>query len=128
MSSEPPVLSGRFTNPKLKVKEVIANVKEFGFTITAENLKEPTVEVFLPVYQAIAHLVFGQTKEDMRQPSFSAMDEFKYPELHEDSLAEIGMLKHILKVVHATGNRCVCVCVCVYMCPTYTQGRTRHGK
>lgn len=83
----------QFSFPPLKNKEILACLKELNIPLTLDELKNPDAKRMREVYEVFVEVLMGVSKDDLRQPQFGAMDAFKYPELHEESISEISMCK-----------------------------------
>ena len=49
------------------------------------------------IYAFFVDILMGITREELQQPSFAVMEMLQFPELHEESIAELAFHKHLLK-------------------------------
>jgi kinetochore protein Nuf2 len=90
--------------PKLKNRDILACLRELDIPMTLSELKEPTMDIMMPVYFKLLELLMGVNKDSLKQPNFNAMNEcWKYPELHEVSVYEITSIKKVLELFRACG-------------------------
>lgn len=97
------VLPGGFSFPLLKQSEISACLGELGMAVTPQMLSEPTEELVRPVLEKLTELLKGSSRAEMATMDFAGMSVFAYPQLHEESIVEMGMMREILELCTHTG-------------------------
>lgn len=92
-----------YSFPMLKDQEILECLHELQIQTSMDELKKPTQFKVQSIYQQFVEKLLNQKQEDMAQPSFSGMEELEYPELHEDSVPQIGFLKACDKLLTTSG-------------------------
>lgn len=92
-----------FSFPMLKNAEILQVFRDLGVDVSLEQLKKPEAVVQRHILDAFVHFITGETREALRQPNFGALDAFQFPELHEESIVEVGMMQRYLRLVRAAG-------------------------
>lgn len=96
-------MSGHYSFPILQMKEILVCLKELSIPMTKDELKTPTSEKMLVVYEMLVEGLMNLNKDDFRQPPFGALDVLSHPELHESSIPEMSFYKHLLRLMKAAG-------------------------
>eukprot|EP00457_Paulinella_chromatophora_P007034 gb/GEZN01007054.1/.p1 GENE.gb/GEZN01007054.1/~~gb/GEZN01007054.1/.p1 ORF type:complete len:439 (+),score=85.72 gb/GEZN01007054.1/:178-1494(+) len=89
--------------PLLKPKDIISCLKQLEIPVTMAELKEPSAKGMQKVYERFMDYLMGISKEELRQPQFSALHNLEFPELHEASLPELMVLKTLLRLLTVCG-------------------------
>jgi kinetochore protein Nuf2 len=87
-----------FSFPVLKRAEIILCLKEMGIILKPEDFdskKGVNTATIREIYEKLVEITLYTSKAEYSQPKFSAMTAFEYPELHEESIGEIGFLKNL---------------------------------
>lgn len=71
--------------------------------LTIAQLNDPKEEELAPVWSKLLELLKGVSRDELKQMEFRGMEILPYPELHEESIVEMGMLKELLDLCQKTG-------------------------
>ena len=88
----------QYSFPTLKIKEILVCCKELEIPLTQEDLKEPTRQKMLSVYEAFVQCLMDVSREEMKQapPNLEvAVNVFQFQELHEDSIPEMTFYRKL---------------------------------
>eukprot|EP00164_Ancoracysta_twista_P005929 GFYU01008161.1.p1 GENE.GFYU01008161.1~~GFYU01008161.1.p1 ORF type:complete len:442 (+),score=188.44 GFYU01008161.1:63-1388(+) len=96
-------MSSEYMFPRLKSVEILECLNDLGIGLTKDELMDPKPETVRLVYEKFVELLMGVRREDMRQPSFAAIDNLSYPELHDESIPELGVNRAICRLMNAAG-------------------------
>lgn len=92
-----------FSFPMLKNAEILSVLRELGAEMSMEQMRKPEAASTKAALDVFVHFITGETREALRQPNFGALDVFQYPELHEESVVEVGMMQRYLRFIRAAG-------------------------
>ena len=92
-----------FSFPLLKHADIVTCLNNLNIPVTLAQMKAPTEETLRPVLDKLCEYLKGTSREELKQMQFSGMDAFAYPELHEESIVEMGLFKEQLDLCYMTG-------------------------
>ena len=94
-----------FAFPVLKHGAIIQCMHDLGINCTEENLLHPekNIELCRLMYEQLAELCTGVTREEMNQPAFSGLNALNYPELHEESVPKLNAYRACCKMMELCG-------------------------
>lgn len=92
-----------FSFPLLKPSEIVNCVNELGIPLTLAQLQDPAEEVIRPALEKLCELLKGCARSELQQMNFAGLSAFAYPELHDESIVEMGLLKEQLDLCYRTG-------------------------
>jgi kinetochore protein Nuf2 len=92
-----------FSFPLLKLSEISSCLTELGMPLTLAQLSDPKEDELKPVFEKLLELLKGVSREELKQLDFRGMEILPYPELHEESICEMGSLKELLDLCQKTG-------------------------
>eukprot|EP01006_Ploeotia_vitrea_P063521 TRINITY_DN85710_c0_g1_i1.p1 TRINITY_DN85710_c0_g1~~TRINITY_DN85710_c0_g1_i1.p1 ORF type:complete len:476 (+),score=299.55 TRINITY_DN85710_c0_g1_i1:131-1429(+) len=55
------------------------------------------------IFEAFVTILMGVSKDELRQPAFGAMENFQFPEIHEDSIPQFNLSSKIMELLIAVG-------------------------
>ncbi len=88
-------MAANYSFPILKNAEIVENLQEFKYNITEQEIKASQPEVVKNLFEHFVYIVMGVNRESVRQPEFEALGVFVYPELHDESMVEIVILRNM---------------------------------
>lgn len=91
-----------FNFPLLSCNEIVLCLHEIGITsATEDDLNNPdkSKEQIRRMFEHLAEIVTGTSREEMTQPAFSGLSQLNYPELHEDSIPQINSFRACQKMM-----------------------------
>ena len=89
--------------PVLKVPEIVLCLADMHVVMTADDIKHPTAGSVRLVLELFVEKLMGVRREELHQPQFHALHLLHFPELHEDSVAEMTTIKSILRLLRSAG-------------------------
>jgi kinetochore protein Nuf2 len=92
-----------YSFPVLNDKELVQCLTELAMNCTMDQLNKPTYEFVLPIYENLVTALMGVTREELQQPVFAATDVLEFPELHDESIPAVAFLKHLNRLMLASG-------------------------
>ena len=92
-----------YSFPLLKSSEISSCLTELGLPLTIAQLNDPKEEEIKPVLEKLLELLKGVSREELKQMDFQGMTLLSYPDLHEESIVELGSLKELLDLCQKTG-------------------------
>jgi kinetochore protein Nuf2 len=96
-----------YSYPILGYKTVMECLPQMlpGLNIEVSDLKKPTQTLVRRVYEGFAELLMGVTKEELNQPVFAGLGELSNPELHEESIPRLALLRKTQTLLSACGYK-----------------------
>lgn len=91
-----------FNFPLLSCNEIVLCLHEIGISsATEDELTNPdkNKDQIRRMFEHLAEIVTGTTREEMSQPAFSGLSQLNYPELHEDSIPQINSFRACQKMM-----------------------------
>lgn len=91
-----------FNFPLLSCHEIVLCLHEIGITsATDDELNNPdkNKDQVRRMFEHLAEIVTGTSREEMAQPAFSGLSQLNYPELHEDSIPQINSFRACQKMM-----------------------------
>ncbi len=91
---QPPSVAGTF--PILASSVITECMQELGMELTEADLREPKARTMALVYENFVDLLMGVSRDDSAPLSAthaSALDHLEHPELHDNSISEIKIVK-----------------------------------
>jgi kinetochore protein Nuf2 len=90
-----------FSFPPLSTNEIILCLHELSIPITEDELNNPDKykDQVRRIFELLAEMVTGITREEMAQPAFSGLSQLNYPELHEESVPQINSFRACQKMM-----------------------------
>ena len=82
-----------FSFPNLKPQDITQCLAELQIPFTNEDFEKPNPQRMLYVYETFADILMGVTPEQFSNPRFDILELLEYPEVHADSLAQMGFFK-----------------------------------
>lgn len=76
-------------------KEAVSHLQAHGINITEEQLRDPDAGVIRGLFERCIEVIRNASKDELRQPVFSAMSHLQPLELFEDSIADASMSKYL---------------------------------
>ena len=94
-----------FAFPVLKVGAIVQCMHEIGINVTEDELLNPEKhpEQVRHVFEQLAEVCTGITKEEIAQPAFLGLNALNYPELHEDSVPRLNSYRACGKMMEICG-------------------------
>jgi kinetochore protein Nuf2 len=93
----------QYSFPILKNRSILDCLSELEMPLTMEQLKNPESKQMTEIYEQFVYLLMGVSREELRQPVLSALDTLEYRELHDDSVTEVTLTRHILQLMRCVG-------------------------
>jgi kinetochore protein Nuf2 len=94
-----------FAFPVLKVAGIAQNLHDIGISVTEDELLNPekNIDQIKFIFELLAELCTGITREEMAQPAFSGLNSLNYPELHESSVPSLNSYRACGKMMELCG-------------------------
>ncbi|GHP07139.1 hypothetical protein PPROV_000588200 [Pycnococcus provasolii] len=93
-----------YSFPILTNAEILACLSELDVPLSEVELTKPGYEIARPMYESITVLLCGVSREEMQTPAFNAIASLgDFPELHEESLANLAFVRNLVKLLEASG-------------------------
>lgn len=94
-----------FAFPVLKVGAIVLCMHEIGINVTEEELLNPEkhADQCRHVFEQLAEVCTGITKEEIAQPAFLGLNALNYPELHEESVPRLNSYRACCKMMEICG-------------------------
>lgn len=103
-----PRKSRKYSFPILKESEIIKCMRELEISVEINDLKHPNEERFKIIYTQILGQLTGIDLNYSQIP-FSKLSMFAYPELHEKSLGQIGLVRNLIILMQRVGVKDFCM-------------------
>lgn len=88
--------------PRMPIRDIIDDMAgNYNHVITAEALKAPTPEDVRGVLLVMLDCLYEKGPEEICQPAFGTLDGLEYPDLHEDSAANLKFFRACQKMFAA---------------------------
>eukprot|EP00516_Mucochytrium_quahogii_P004553 CAMPEP_0203760730 /NCGR_PEP_ID=MMETSP0098-20131031/13963_1 /ASSEMBLY_ACC=CAM_ASM_000208 /TAXON_ID=96639 /ORGANISM=" , Strain NY0313808BC1" /LENGTH=406 /DNA_ID=CAMNT_0050654419 /DNA_START=124 /DNA_END=1341 /DNA_ORIENTATION=+ len=94
-----------FSFPLLGVEEILLCMSELQIPLQAEDLQKPSAATVRSVYEALCESCIGVTREEINIPIEDAMGHIEFPELHEESIAQLTYFRYVHRLLTASGVR-----------------------
>ena len=94
-----------FAFPVLKVLGIVQCLHEIGISVSEDELLNPekNIDQIKFIFEQLAELCTGITREEMAQPAFSGLNSLNYPELHDDSVPRLNSYRACGKMMELCG-------------------------
>eukprot|EP00741_Cyanophora_paradoxa_P003448 tig00000704_g3349.t1 len=93
-----------YSFPILRPVELIQCFRELNFEGVPDDLiQKPTPESVKPLYEYFIEYLTGSRRDEYQQAQFAGLDCFEFPELHEESVGEIGFWRALAKLMAVVG-------------------------
>jgi kinetochore protein Nuf2 len=92
-----------YSFPVLKVSEISNCLNELSVPLSIAQLNDPKEEDLKPVFAGLLEHLKGVSREELKQLDFRGIEILSNPELHEDSIVEMGTMKELLELCRRTG-------------------------
>ena len=94
-----------FAFPVLKVAGIVQCLYEIGISVSEDELLNPdkNIDQIKFIFEQLAELCTGITREEMAQPAFSGLNSLNYPELHDDSVPRLNSYRACGKMMELCG-------------------------
>lgn len=88
-----------------KTSEIVKCLKELNIIVKEDEILNPDKyrEQCQLVYEQLAELCTGITREEMSQPALQGLSAINYPELHEDSLPSLNTFRACSRMMETCG-------------------------
>ena len=84
-----------YSFPILDVDTIVAVFSELDVPLSKEVINKPPPGYMRDVYERIVLMMAGMKKEDLVQKQFNGVRYLEDPELHDDSIPEINLRRHL---------------------------------
>jgi kinetochore protein Nuf2 len=85
--------TNKYVFPILRKDELLQNCADMNVPVTEDDWLNPNPLALRQIFEQMVTLLMGVTKEDQQQPSFAALDNFAFQELHEESIPEVAFYR-----------------------------------
>ena len=92
-----------YSFPLLKVEDILHFLKSVSITINVADLKTPNASIVRRMLELFVEDIMGISKEELQTPQFVGLENLEYPELHEESIPELGFFRAVVKMMMACG-------------------------
>jgi kinetochore protein Nuf2 len=94
-----------FAFPVLKVAGIAQCLHDIGISVTEDELLNPekNIDQIKFIFEQLAELCTGITREEMAQPAFSGLNSLNYPELHDNSVPSLNSYRACGKMMEICG-------------------------
>ena len=94
-----------FAFPVLKVAGIAQCLHDIGISVTDDELLNPekNLDQIKFIFEQLAELCTGITREEMAQPAFLGLNSLNYPELHDDSVPRLNSFRACGKMMELCG-------------------------
>lgn len=94
-----------FAFPVLKVAGIAQCLHDIGISVSEDELLNPekNIDQIKFIFEQLAELCTGITREEMAQPAFSGLNSLNYPELHDDSVPRLNSYRACGKMMELCG-------------------------
>lgn len=96
-----------YSFPVLSVSELVSwlgNLERPSPPLMASDLTEPTFANMRILYYQFVEMIMGVRADELQQPHFDHIEALgEYPQLHETSIAEATIMKHLTDLMHVVG-------------------------
>jgi hypothetical protein len=88
-------MSQQHTAPILSYSQILSFLNDLGVQTTEKQLKNPMFLDVHEIYQRIVESVLEVDLADLSQQKFTTEEIFEHPELHENSIRQLELWKHL---------------------------------
>jgi len=94
-----------FAFPVLKVGAIVQCMHELGINVTEDEVLNPDkhADQCRHMFEQLAEVCTGITKEEIAQPAFLGLNALNYPELHEESVPRLNSYRACCKMMEICG-------------------------
>eukprot|EP00696_Hemimastix_kukwesjijk_P004056 gnl/Hemi2/14987_TR5066_c0_g1_i1.p1 gnl/Hemi2/14987_TR5066_c0_g1~~gnl/Hemi2/14987_TR5066_c0_g1_i1.p1 ORF type:complete len:255 (+),score=65.63 gnl/Hemi2/14987_TR5066_c0_g1_i1:142-906(+) len=91
------------TFPTLSTQDIVQCLSDFNVHFTVEQISHPTAETVRAIFVESIQFLMGVSQEALSQPLFSAMHVFEFPQLHEEAVSEMALVRYIMRLMRTIG-------------------------
>ena len=81
--------------PILPAGELLQCMSDMGLPMSEQDLQKPNPDHMRMIYENFVETLMGISREELQQPAFDAIEDFEYPELHEESYGRCNFIENL---------------------------------